>query len=191
MHRCVCLAALYAALLGALLPLRSGAQLPTGSLRGTTQDASGARVAGAAVHMSNPEQSLSREGVSDSRGEFRIDDLAPGSYQVTVSARNLADAHSIVRIAVSSVREISVILQPKTVTETVLVTAPQSITAEQLETASATHQAIIYRQDLAGIPLAARSFANISYLAPEPNPSSLPTRPRRASRRSRPEAVRD
>jgi hypothetical protein len=155
-------------------------QLPNGSLRGTVQDSSGARVTAAGISVSNPERSLSREAHADVRGEFRIDDLAPGSYVVTVSATNFADAHSTVIIAVSSVREISVVLQPKAVTEKVLVTAPQSITSEQLDTASATHQAIIYRQDLAGIPLAARSFANISYLAPgtEPVEPSDPTKAR-------------
>jgi hypothetical protein len=155
-------------------------QLPNGSLRGTVQDSSGARVTSASITVSNPERSLSREAHADARGEFRIDDLAPGSYVVTVSATNFADAHSTVIIAVSSVREISVVLQPKAVTEKVLVTAPQSITSEQLDTASATHQAIIYRQDLAGIPLAARSFANISYLAPgtEPVEPSDPTKAR-------------
>ncbi|HEY2121560.1 MAG TPA: carboxypeptidase regulatory-like domain-containing protein [Candidatus Acidoferrum sp.] len=156
------------------------AQLPSGSLRGTVQDSSGARVTAASISLGNPERSISREAHADARGEFRIDDLAPGSYVVTVSATNFADAHSTVIIAVSSVREISVILQPESLSERVLVTAPQSITSEQLDTASATHQAIIYRQDLAGIPLAARSFANISYLAPgtEPVEPSDPTKAR-------------
>ncbi len=168
-------------ILGSLVRLpASYAQLPTGSLRGTVQDSSGARVTGAAIHIRNPEKSIFRESVSDSRGEFRSDDLEPGSYSVAVSAVNFTEAHSTVIIAVSSVREIIAVLQPKTVTEQVLVKAPQSITSEQLETASATHQAIIYRQDLADIPLAARSFANISYLAPgtEPVEPSDPTKAR-------------
>jgi hypothetical protein len=156
------------------------AQLPIGSLRGTVQDSSGARVTAAIISISNPERSLSREVHSDAHGEFRIDDLVPGSYSVVVRAVNFAEAHSMVIIAISSVRGISVILQPQTVTAKVLVTARQSITSEQLDTASAMHQAIIYRQDLADIPLAARSFANISYLAPgtEPVEPSDPTKAR-------------
>ncbi len=109
-----------------------------------------------------------------------MEDLPPGFYHVTVAARGFADASADVLIVVSSVREISVTLQPGVVSEKVLVTAPQSITAEQLETASAVHQAIIYRRDLADIPLAARSFANISFLAPgtEPVEPSDPTKAR-------------
>src|SRR5271165_3090800 len=158
----------------------AGAQLASGSLRGTVQDPSGARVTAATISVSNPEKSISREAFSDGRGEFRMDDLAPGAYAVTVNAQNFADAHSSVIIAVSSVRGIYVVLEPQSVSETVLVTAPRSITSEQLDTASATHKAVIYRQDLADIPLAARSFANISYLAPgtEPVEPSDPTKAR-------------
>ena len=109
-----------------------------------------------------------------------MEDVPPGAYLVVVQANGFAETHARVTIAVSSVREISVSLQPSTVSEKIRVTAPQSITAEQLDTASAVHQAIIYRQDLAEIPLAARSFANISYLAPgtEPVEPSDPTKAR-------------
>src|SRR5271157_6004467 len=158
----------------------AGAQLASGSLRGTVQDPSGARVTAATISVSNPEKSISREAFCDGRGEFRIDDLAPGAYAVTVNAQNFAGAHSSVIIAVSSVRGIYMVLQPQSVSEKVLVTAPRSIASEQLDTASATHKAVIYRQDLADIPLAARSFANISYLAPgtEPVEPSDPTKAR-------------
>jgi len=144
------------------------------------QDSSGARLVSANIAVVDSEISFARRAQSDSRGEFRLEDLPPGSYDVTVTANGFAGAKASVRIVVSSVREISVTLQPRVVTEKVLVTAPQSITAEQLDTASAVHQAIIYRQDLADIPLAARSFANISYLAPgtEPVEPSDPTKAR-------------
>jgi hypothetical protein len=149
------------------------AQNPHGTLRGTVQDSSGARLVSANIAVVDSEISFAREAQSDSRGEFRLEDLPPGSYDVTVTANGFAGAKASVRMVVSSVREISVTLQPRVVTEKVLVTAPQSMTAEQPDIASAVHQAIIYRQDLADIPLAARSFATISYLAP----GTLPVEP--------------
>ena len=171
---------LFVLLCAGVLPVSLLAQNPNGTLRGTVQDSSGARVSSALVTLSNPQTSFARQVQADSRGEFRIEDISPGSYLVTVTANGFADASSTVLIAVSSIREITVTLQPKTVSEKVLVTAPQSITSEQLDTASAVHQAVIYRQDLADIPLAARSFANISYLAPgtEPVEPSDPTKAR-------------
>ena len=122
-----------------------------------------------------------RETETDSRGEFQIEELTPSPYQLSVNAPGFADARSTVVVAISTVKDVNVTLQPKSVEEKVLVNAvTQSITTEPLDTAGAVHQAVIYRQDLETIPLAARSFANIAYLAPgtEPVEPSDPTKAR-------------
>jgi len=168
-------------LLGMAWTIPLFAQNPSGTLRGTVGDASQGVVAGATVIVRNPGLSFSRESLSDARGEFRIVDLPPGNYEVVVAANGFAEARSEVVIAVSSVRQIHVALQPKAVSEKVVVkSAAQSITTEPLDTVSAVHQAIVYHQDLENIPLAARSFANIAYLAPgtEPVEPSDPTKAR-------------
>ena len=157
------------------------AQNPRGTLWGTVEDSSGARVAAAIITVTNPEFSLARQTQSDDRGEFRIEELPPGEYRVTVNAPGFSEATSEIVVAVSSVREINVTLRPRDIAEKVIVnTNSQSITTEPLETASAVHQAVAYRQDLESIPLAARSFANIAYLAPgtEPVEPSDPTKAR-------------
>ncbi len=155
-------------------------QTSLGALRGTVQDASGARVAGAEISASNTEKSLTRTARSDTRGEFRLEDLSPGAYQVTVTARGFGGAQATVVVSISSVREIGVRLQPKTKSEKIVVQGQSSISAAGLETESAVHQAVISHQDLETIPLAGRSFANIAYLAPgsEPVESSDPTKAR-------------
>jgi hypothetical protein len=122
-----------------------------------------------------------RETQSDARGEFRISDLPPGSYELTVSAKGFADARSAVIISISSVRQVGISLQPGSRSEKVLVNAPPpSITTEPIDTSSAVHQAIVYHQDLENLPLAARSFANIAYFAlgTEPVEPSDPTKAR-------------
>src|SRR5205823_8657938 len=55
-----------------------------------------------------------------------------------------------------------------------------SIMAQPIELASQVHQSVITGRDLATMPLAARSFANIAYLAPgtEPLEPSDPTKAR-------------
>jgi len=155
-------------------------QTPVGVLRGAVQDASGARVAGADISISNAAKSYTRRTRSDDRGDFRMAELPPDPYQVAVLANGFAEVHAIVTVAVSSVREIVITLQPKTLSEKVTVEAGVSITSAELDTASAVHQAVIYRTDLETIPLAARSFANIAYLAPgtEPVEPSDPTKAR-------------
>jgi hypothetical protein len=153
-----------------------------GALRGVVQDASGGRVPAAKILVRAAESSLQREIASDSRGEFRIDDLLPGSYRVKVHANGFAEANSNVKIIVSSVQEITVTLKPQTVQQTITldIDEPGSITTQALDLTSAVHQAVITGQDLDTIPLAARSFANIAYLAPgtEPVEPSDPTKAR-------------
>jgi hypothetical protein len=96
------------------------------------------------------------------------------------NAAGFAAARSELVIAVSSVRQVTITLRPKSVSEKIMVDGGASITAAELETESAVHQAVIHRQDLDAIPLAARSFANIAYLAPgtEPVEPSDPTKAR-------------
>ncbi|MBA0088322.1 MAG: carboxypeptidase regulatory-like domain-containing protein, partial [Acidobacteria bacterium Pan2503] len=111
----------------------------------------------------------------------RFEDLPPGEYTVRISATGFAEACSRVTVRVSSVRQINVTLQPKGIAEKVVVNAAtQSITTEPIDTGSAVHQAIVYQADLQNLPLAARSFANIAYLAPgtEPVEPSDPTKAR-------------
>ena len=157
------------------------AQSPRGSLRGTVQDASGARIPSAKVVLQPSDSAMRREGQTEDRGEFRIDDLPPGTYHVTVSASGFADATADVSIAVSSVREINVTLTPSASAQTITVQSQNSsITTQPIDLASVVHQGIISVQDLQTLPLAARSFANIAYLAPgtEPVEPSDPTKAR-------------
>ncbi len=157
------------------------AQNPRGSLRGTVQDASGARIPSAKIVVKSVDSPMHREATSEDRGEFRVDDLLPGAYSITVSAAGFAAAQANVSIAVSSVREVTVTLRLATPAETVSVQGQNSsITTQPMDLVSVVHQGIISSQDLQTLPLAARSFANIAYLAPgtEPVEPSDPTKAR-------------
>ena len=165
----------------AFLPLRVRAQNPRGTLRGIVQDANGGRVPGAKIVVKQTDSSLQREASSDSRGEFRLDDLVPGTYQARASAPGFAEASANVKVVISSVQVVTVTLKPQTVQQTVNVQGQgSSITTQSIDTTSAAHQTVITSQDLKTIPLAARSFANIAYLAPgtEPVEPSDPTKAR-------------
>ncbi len=157
------------------------AQSPRGSLRGAVQDASGARIPAAKIEAQLVDSSLRREAVSEDRGEFRLDDLLPGAYHITVNASGFAQAEADVSIAISSVREVTVTLKPATSGEKITVESRNSsITTQPVDLVSVVHQGVISRQDLETLPLAHRSFANIAYLAPgtEPVEPSDPTKAR-------------
>jgi hypothetical protein len=157
------------------------AQQFRGSLVGRVLDVSGARVVGAEILIRASGSAVERQATSDSRGEFRVDDLLPGSYLVIVTAPGLADANATVDVMVATVRNITVTMKPKAVKATVNVQGQaSSITTEAIDLSSAVHQGVITSQDLETLPLAARSFANIAYLTPgtEPVEPSDPTKAR-------------
>ncbi|HWY59115.1 MAG TPA: carboxypeptidase regulatory-like domain-containing protein [Terriglobales bacterium] len=168
-------------LLFILLSLAVYAQNPTGTLRGDVQDPSGGRVPSATIAVQAAGSSLRRETKTDDHGEFRLSELLPGTYRVVVDAKGFAEAEADVTVIVSSVRDITVTMHPEAAAETVNVQAqPSSITTQPIDLASAVHQATVSTQDLQTLPLAARSFANIAYLAPgtEPVEPSDPTKAR-------------
>src|SRR5215469_7984797 len=157
------------------------AQDPNGALRGEVRDTSGARTARAKVTASAADASLTREVMTNSRGEFRLEGLQPGQYRVAINASGFDPAVDDVTVSVSQVSDIAVTLKPKSARERIDVPgAVSSITTESIDTASAVHGGVVTRRDLMTIPLAARSFANIAYLVPgtEPVEPSDPTKAR-------------
>jgi hypothetical protein len=157
------------------------AQNPAGALRGVVQDWSGARIASATVAVRLISTSQMRSATCDRRGEFLIDGLAPGLWQVTVSARGFGDAGANIQIAVSGLRDVVVTMKAASVAQSVSIQGGgSSIASQPLDAVSPIHQGIVTRRDLEMMPLAARSFANIAYLATgtEPVEPSDPTKAR-------------
>jgi hypothetical protein len=145
------------------------AQNPNGALRGEIQDAKGARVVNARIVAQATGSSMSRTAAANGQGEFRIEGLLPGSYQVIVTAKGFAEAVADVDVAVSAVRDIKVILKLESGRETVNVQGtPSSITSATIDR---TSNLFHYRH-------AASPTSHTS--CPELSRSNLPTPPRRA-----------
>lgn len=164
-----------------LLVLPAPAQNAAGSLRGVIQDATGARIPRATVTLHVPGARFERAATTNDTGEFRVDDLQPGDYAVDVSAPGFAQAHADIQIIVSTVRDCTITMKPLAIKESVQVQGESSsVTTQPIDVASAVHQTAIMSRDLENFPLAARSFANIAYLAPgtEPVEPSDPTKAR-------------
>lgn len=152
-----------------------------GSVVGSVEDPSGARIAAATISIQQPSSGMKRTTVSNRAGEFRMDDLLPGTYQMIVTAPGFAPADAQIAVLISSARAIHVRLTPSAVLQQVQVASQSaSITTEPINTTTAVHQGVITEKDLQTIPLAARSFANIAYLVPgtEPVEPSDPTKAR-------------
>src|ERR1700733_12997642 len=147
------------------------AQSPEGALVGTVTDSSGARVAGATISVHAIGFNLERKATSNSAGEFRIDALPPGDYALTVNASGFGSQARRVKVAVDSSPTVVLSLEPASVKESVKVQAGTSLVEQPIETTSTVEKTSIGAKDLEDLPLAARSFANIAYLAPMTEPA--------------------
>jgi len=158
----------------------AAAQDAKGAVVGTVKDAAGALIPGATVSVQSHGSALKRATTANSQGEFRIDSLPPGSYMLTVSAPGFAQTVSELDIPVGSTPSIPIMLKPAGASEVLNVTGRGSLTAQPVEATSSVHKTVISPADLDSLPLAARSFANIAYLAPmtEPVEPSDPTKAR-------------
>ena len=157
------------------------AQTVSGSVRGVVQDSAAARVVDASVEIKSADSSRTRNARSDSHGEFQITELTPGPYVVSVSANGFATATANVSVSVSTIRNITVSLQLASVQQSIGVKGQtSSIAAQPIDLAGNVHQSVVTSRDLQQLPLPARSFADIAYLAPgtEPVEPSDPTKAR-------------
>ena len=72
----------------------AGEQLPdqqlSGSISGTVVDQSGAVVAGARVKLTREDQSPNQEALSGNDGQFSFANIAPGPFQLTITAAGFA-----------------------------------------------------------------------------------------------------
>ena len=152
-----------------------------GSLLVVVRDSSGGRIAGARLALVQSGSGFERKAVTDGRGEYRFELLPPGAYRLTVEAEGFGGYSANCAVAVSGESAVNVALAPRTVRETVQVRdRGPSLGAQPIETTSSVEKTVITSGDLDEIPLFARSFANISLLAPftAPVEPSDPTKAR-------------
>ena len=156
-------------------------QSARGTLLVAVEDSAGGRIASAGVTITLAKAGFSRSANTDDRGEVRFESLPPGTYSIAVSANGFKEKTSQVTVSVSSQATFAVILGPETLKQTVQVRdRGPSLASQPLETTSSTINTVITAEDLDEIPLSARSFANISLLAPftAPVEPSDPTKAR-------------
>ncbi|MFI5175084.1 MAG: TonB-dependent receptor domain-containing protein [Terriglobia bacterium] len=161
--------------------LENYAQSPEGILVGVVLDSSGARIPGADVAIQGLDSKFSRQTTTDPEGEFRVAPLPPGRYQIKVSAGGFAPAEYEINIAVSSMPTLSIVLKPASLKQSVSVIGEEySLASQPIETTSSVEKSTVTARDLAALPLAHRSFANIAYLSPmtQPVEPSDPTKAR-------------
>ena len=95
------------------------AQKITGDISGTVTDASGAAVPGVVVQTQNAGTGEKRSVTTNDTGFFRIVDLDPGQYRLSVEARGFKTMERQASVSIALVTQANFSLQVGAVTETV------------------------------------------------------------------------
>src|SRR6266404_3281139 len=123
------------------------------SLQGTVLDARGAVVAGAKIHILEQNTGLSRDTVTSDEGFYRIAELPPGKYTVTVESTGFKAAVSKdVDIKAEEPRGFDITLEVGTVSEQVTVSA----SAEALQTENANVGTTVSTEAITRLPQVGR-----------------------------------
>lgn len=97
----------------------AGAQAPRGVVAGTAKDSSLASLRGALVQLSPGGQ----QAVTDTQGQFRIPDVVPGEYTLTVSYVGFAPMTQNVKVEAGQAASLDLVLRVASASDQVLVTA--------------------------------------------------------------------
>src|SRR5262249_11856037 len=138
-------------------------QAPTGTLRGTVTDASGARISEAQVKVTDNATATQYSTQSSTTGEFLIGNLNAGAYTVTITKPQFRTAvYKDVKIVVSETYTLTAKLAVGTATESIEVTAG----AEVVQTESPTVGISITGRAITELPFTSRSTLDLATLMP-------------------------
>src|SRR5436190_5797142 len=135
----------------------------TSNIQGTVKDPKGAIVAGAEVKATSATLALERTATSDQDGFYRLAALPPGTYQVTVSAKNFSNtAFDNVELTVNRTLTLDVQLELGSVKEQVNITAEAAL----IDTTSAATGSTVTPQQIQEMPVNGRNYLDLMQLVP-------------------------
>src|ERR1700691_4913160 len=150
------------------------AQGVSGHIIGTVQDTSSAVIPNVQVTITNQETGIITRTKSNAVGEYRSDNLPPGTYRVKVEAPGFRDAVSDGNIVtVDGNNRVDVYMQVGTADQTVEVTALNPL----VDTTGSSLGDVLNEHDIQSLPLNGRIFSQLIKTAPgavASGPSSAP-----------------
>ncbi|HXQ73178.1 MAG TPA: TonB-dependent receptor, partial [Pyrinomonadaceae bacterium] len=136
------------------------AQSNAADLQGTVKDAAGAVVPNANVTIRNPGTNFSRNTTTNDEGFYRIVNVPPGDYEVTVEAANFKKAVlTKVVVTVGQTANFDVVLEAGQITESVTISDATSDVVETTKTAVAT---TIDQQRINNLPINERNYLSFA-----------------------------
>src|SRR5215471_6164881 len=138
----------------------SQAQSDAADLQGTVRDANGAVVASAPVTVRNTATNVTRETTTNDDGFYKIVNLPPGNYEISVKANNYKTALiPSVKLTVGQTINQDVPLEVGDLTATVTVT---SVSPNIVETTNTNVATIIDRERIENLPINERNYLSFA-----------------------------
>ena len=105
------------------MPFSVFGQNSEGKITGSVKDGDGAIVSGVSVSLHLPNQAVARATVTDASGNFTLDNIAPGTYEVVVERTGFLTYRSAVQITSGDNKQLPIVLELNPVSAMVTVTA--------------------------------------------------------------------
>ena len=132
------------------------------TLQGIVQDPSGAFVAGATVKLTNTATDVTQTTSTDSGGNYRFASLAPGKYQVKVTAKGLAGSTVELNLLTAQVMNLPVTMGLAAQAEAVTVSGAAPV----LDTSDSRSEMTLSNTAISALPLAGRNLISMIAVTP-------------------------
>ena len=142
-------------------PIAYGQSSTYARLVGTVKDQTGAVLPGVEVTSSAKATNVTSLVISNDRGDYLIDKLMPGAYDVTAELPGFKTQISPdVRLEVSQVLRMDLVLTPGEISERVTVTGQSTI----IDTDAVEIGTVVEEKKILDLPLRGRSMTKLAYL---------------------------
>lgn len=138
-------------------------QSPTGGVRGTVLDPNKAFIKGASVTIKNTATGAERRARTSAEGEFLIENLPSGEYEIRIAATGFKTNLARVTIIVGSTLTGEYGMEVGSQNETVVISGGASAT---LNTTDNKVDGVVTRQQINNLPLNGRNFLQLAALQP-------------------------
>src|SRR5215831_3859498 len=142
----------------------TSAKAQNATLTGTVMDSSGSPVSGANVTIKSPQTGAARSATSNDTGAYRIVELQPGPYEVTIEKSGFKVMHyGDVVLAVSQILTLDVKLEVSSQVTTIEVNG-QTLPPIELDNASISN--VVDERHITDLPLITRDPYQLVLLSP-------------------------
>jgi hypothetical protein len=140
-------------------------QVTGATLSGTITDSSGGAIPEAQISVTNTATGIKQKFQADSAGYYAAPNLAPGTYEVRVTAKGFNTAILTATLDVGAQQQLNIPMKVGETSQTVEVTGA----LEQVDLTSSTLTAQVESQTISDLPLNGRDWTSLATLNPGVN----------------------